>query len=49
MKEAAFIDDVPCIISEPPNQSTMAIVAVPKSSLSGWARAWRRAMRLLIR
>ena len=48
MNDAALIDERPSRISVPPNQRTMAIVRVPRNSLIGWARLWRRATALVI-
>ena len=49
MNSEAFRLEVPPRMSEPPNQSTMAMAVVPRNSLMGWASDWRRAIRLLSR
>ena len=46
MNAAASIDVLPDRIRLPPNHSTRAIAAVPRNSLMGWARDWRRATAL---
>ena len=33
--------------SEPPNQSTMTIISVPRNSLIGWAIDWRMFTRMM--
>ena len=38
--------DDPLRMREPPNHSTTITAMVPRNSLIGWARAWRRSIAL---
>ena len=49
MKEGASITAWSPRMSVPPNQSTMAIITVPRNSLTGWALAWRTDTWLTLR
>ena len=49
MKDGASITAWSPRIRVPPNQSTMAIIAEPRNSLTGWALAWRTATWLFLR
>ena len=48
MKVGASIGALSLSMSVPPNHRTMAIIMVPRHSLTGWARAWRVATRVFL-
>ena len=48
MNEGASITAWSPRMRVPPNQSTMAIITEPSSSLTGWALDWRIATRVFL-